>query len=139
MPAREGDLSLIRGPANKNGGRWPVSGERFQAVKLQVQSCNTRAHEQTEMEISGQRTPGSRTLQTGLSSLFLSLSLLSFTFLPRVRVDSSFRPLFSHSVHAPLISRLADRPARQTKKPELPERSARARAPLPPSSRVPSS
>lgn len=98
---------------NKNG--WCASArnvcvQRFRAVKLQVQSCNTRARRRRW------RYPRSNTWFPHLANW--SLAPFSPPPLPSfygvTPTDSSRPDLLSHSVHAPLISRLADRP-RQTK------------------------
>lgn len=84
--------------------------QRFRAVKLQVQSCNTRARRRRW------RYPRSNTWFPHLANW--SLAPFSPPPLPSfygvTPTDSSRPDLLSHSVHAPLISRLADRP-RQTK------------------------
>lgn len=85
--------------------------QRFRAVKLQVQSCNTRARRR-RWRYRRSNTWFPHLANWSLAPFPPPLPLRSFYGV--TPTDSSRPDLLSHSVHAPLISRLADRP-RQAK------------------------
>ena len=122
---RRGRSFTYPGPANKNGGRCRAKDSKQSNYRYKVV---TRGRVDGDGDIGPAehlvRAP-CKLVSLSLSPLFLSFSC---TFLPRVRVARLvLRPLLSHSVHAPLISRLADRPRETDKKPRV----AREQRPIP--------